>query len=349
MRRNFRAAVLGATGMVGIRFIKLLWKHPWFKLEAIAASERSRGLRLREAARWLPPEGFPEEAFELEVKSPEPRDLEAADIVFSALPSEVAGKVEESFAQAGFAVFSNASSHRMDEDVPILNPEVNADHAFMVEEQRKRRGWEGFIVTNPNCTTAVLTLSLKPILDNFGIKRVLVATMQSLSGAGYPGVPSLDIVDNIIPFIKGEEEKVQRETLKIMGEPFRPAGFKVSASCHRVATVEGHLEAVFVETLEQAEPGEVAKAMMGFEGEPQRLKLPTAPRPPVVVRNEVDRPQPRLDRWVGEGMAVAVGRIRRDEALGGIKYIVLGHNTVRGAAGCSVLNAELLTAMKILT
>mgnify|MGYP000344840063 CR=1 FL=1 len=349
MRRKLKAAVLGATGMVGIRFIKLLWKHPWFKLEAVAASERSRGQKLGEAARWLPPEGFPSEVFDMEVKSPDPKELEDVDIVFSALPSEVAGKIEENFAKEGFAVFSNASSHRMEWDVPILNPEVNSHHAFMVEEQRKRRGWEGFIVTNPNCTTAVLTLSLKPLLDRFGLKRVLVSTMQSLSGAGYPGVPSLDILDNVIPYIKGEEEKVQRETLKIMGEPFKPAKFKVSASCHRVSTSEGHLEAVFVELKEKAEPEEVAEAMASFKGEPQRLRLPTAPNPPIEVRWEENRPQPRLDRWAGGGMAVVVGRIRREEALNGIKYIVLGHNTVRGAAGCSVLNAELLTSLKIIS
>lgn len=347
MRRRLKAAVLGATGMVGVRFISLLAEHPWFKLEEVAASERSRGQRLSQAVRWLPPEGLPEEILDLEVKSPSPRELDV-DMVFSALPSEVAGGIEENFAREGFAVFSNASSHRMDEDVPVLNPEVNADHAILVEEQRRRRGWEGFIITNPNCTAAVLTLSLKPILDEFGIRRVLVSTMQALSGAGYPGVASLDIIDNVIPFIRGEEEKVERETLKMMGTPFKPAGFKVSASCHRVPTLDGHLEAVFVETEREAEPSEVAEALKSFEGEPQRLGLPTAPKPPIIVRGEEDRPQPRLDRMAGRGMAVVVGRIRRDNALKGVKYVVLGHNTIRGAAGCSILNAELLASKKLI-
>jgi aspartate-semialdehyde dehydrogenase len=348
LRRKLKVAVLGATGMVGVRFISLLVGHPWFKLEAAAASERSRGMRLREAVRWIPPQGLPEEILEFEVKSPSPKELDDADLVFSALPSDVAGKIEEEFARAGFAVFSNASSHRMDEDVPILNPEVNADHVSIVEKQRKRRRWEGFIVTNPNCTVAALTLSLKPILDEFGIRRVLVSTMQALSGAGYPGVPSLDIVDNVIPFIREEEEKVERETLKIMGGPFKPAGFKVSASCHRVPTIDGHLEAVFIELKRRADPSRVAEAMAGFQGEPQRLNLPTAPTPPIIVRGEEDRPQPRLDRMAGGGMAVVVGRIRKDKGLNGVKYVVLGHNTIRGAAGCSVLNAELLAAKKLI-
>ncbi|MHC1564295.1 MAG: aspartate-semialdehyde dehydrogenase [Candidatus Hecatellaceae archaeon] len=348
MRRKFKVAVLGATGMVGVRFISLLVGHPWFKLAGVAASERSKGQRLREAVRWLPPQGLPEEILEFEVKSLSPKELEDADIMFSALPSDVAGKVEEEFAGAGFAIFSNASSHRMDRDVPVMNPEVNADHALLVEEQRKRRRWSGFIVTNPNCTAAVLTLSLKPILDGFGIRRVLVSTMQALSGAGYPGVPSLDIVDNIIPFIKGEEEKVERETLKMMGSPLKPASFKISASCHRVSTIDGHLEAVFVELGRKAEPSEVVEAMESFQGEPQKLSLPTAPKPPILVKGEDDRPQPRLDRMAGEGMAVVVGRLRKDPGLNGVKYVVLGHNTIRGAAGCSILNAELLAAKKLI-
>jgi len=346
--KRFKAAVLGATGMVGVRFIELLASHPWFKLEALAASERSAGQRFREAVRWLPQRELSSDILEMEVKPVEPKALEDVDIIFSALPAEVARDVEVEFAKAGFAVFSNASAHRMDEDVPILNPEVNSEHASMVEEQKKRRGWDGFIVTNPNCTTAILTLSLKPIMDRFGIRRVLVSTMQALSGAGYPGVPSLDIVDNVIPYIKGEEEKVQRETLKIMGEPFKPASFKVSASCHRVPTIDGHLESVFVETEEEADPVEVSRVMAEFTGEPQRLNLPTAPKPPIIVTFEENRPQPRLDRMAGSGMAVVVGRIRKDEAIGGIKYLVLGHNTIRGAAGCSVLNAELLAAKNII-
>jgi len=229
-----------------------------------------------------------------------------------------------------------------------VNPEVNCDHVSLIEEQRRRRKWSGLIVTNPNCSATVLTLSLKPIYDEFGIERMIVSTMQALSGAGYPGVASLDIVDNVIPFIRNEEEKMQTETLKILGSPLKPAEFKVSASCHRVPTLDGHMEAVFVEPKRKAEPESVMAAMEKFVGEPQKLKLPTAPAKPVVVRREEDRPQTRLDRMEGGGMSVVVGRVRKDPVLMGIKYVVLGHNTIRGAAGCGVLNAEYLKAKKYL-
>ncbi|MEM2942973.1 MAG: aspartate-semialdehyde dehydrogenase [Candidatus Bathyarchaeia archaeon] len=340
-----KVAVLGATGMVGQKFIELLEDHPWFRVEAVAASERSVGLRYGELAKWRLPTPIPDDVKDLEVLPVDVKALDGVDVVYSALPAEEAGRIEEDFARAGYIVFSNASSHRMDDDVPILNPEVNHKHASIIDEQRKRRGWSGAIVTNPNCTTAILTLSLKPVMEEFGIERVFVSTMQALSGAGYPGVASLDIEDNVIPFIKNEEEKVQRETLKIMGGPGRPADFRVSASCHRVNTTDGHTEAVFVETKREAEVEEVIEAMSRFQGEPQRLKLPTAPRNPIVVRREEDRPQPRLDRMEGRGMAVVVGRIRADTGLDGFKYIVLGHNTVRGAAGCSILNSEYLKAI----
>ncbi|WP_309493416.1 aspartate-semialdehyde dehydrogenase [Candidatus Hecatella orcuttiae] len=343
-----KVGVLGATGMVGGRFIQFLKGHPWFELQALAASERSTGRTFAETVKWkLEGETFSQVA-DMEVRPAEPKALGDVDLVFSALPAEVAHKVEEDFARAGFTVFSNASSHRMDPDVPILNPEVNADHAYLVEEQRRRRKWEGAIITNPNCTTAILTLSVKPILDAFGLKRLFLVTMQALSGAGYPGVPSLDIVDNVIPYISREEEKVEKESLKILGSPEKPAEFRISASCNRVPTLDGHLEAVFAETEAEAEPAEVAEVLAKFEGEPQRLGLPTAPKPPIVVRAEMDRPQPRLDRWENRGMSVVVGRVRRDAALGGVKYLVLGHNTVRGAAGCSILNAELLKAKGII-
>jgi len=241
-------------------------------------------------------------------------------------------------------VVSNASSHRMDLDVPLLNPEVNAEHVHLIDEQRHKRKWDGAIVTNPNCTTAILTLSLKPLYDRFELSRVIVSSMQALSGAGYPGVPSLDIIDNVIPFIQKEEEKVQLETIKILGSAEKPARFKLSASCHRVCTLDGHVEAVFIETKKETDPLEVKEIMDKFRGEPQRLKLPTAPERPIIIRDEEDRPQPRLDRTAGKGMAVVVGRIRKDPALSGIKYVVLGHNTIRGAAGCAILNAELLKA-----
>ncbi|MBS7645082.1 MAG: aspartate-semialdehyde dehydrogenase [Candidatus Bathyarchaeia archaeon] len=337
-------AVLGATGLVGQRFIQLLDGHPWFEVAGLAASERSVRKPYRVAARWRLDGGMPEGLSEMVVANPEPREFKDVPLVFSALPSDVAGPIEERFARAGKIVVSNAASHRMDPYVPVMNPEANADHLSLIEEQRIHMGWDGAIVTNPNCTTAVLTLSLKPLMDGFGLRRVLVSSMQAISGAGYPGVAALDIVDNVIPYIAKEEDKVEVETRKILGPKGGLADFKVSASCHRVSTIDGHLEAVFAETVEGAEPGEAVKAFESFRGEPQRLRLPTAPEKPILVRYEEDRPQPRLDRMEGRGMSVVVGRVRRDHALEGLKYIVLGHNTIRGAAGCAVLIGELLHA-----
>jgi len=341
-----KAAVLGATGNVGQIFVQLLNGHPWFKVSVVAASERSAGQTYSEALRWRQPTPIPEDVANLEVVSIEPKDVKDVDVVFSALPAEIAGKTEEEFAKAGYVVVSNASAHRMDPDVPLLNPEINCDHVSLIEEQRKNRKWNGAIVTNPNCSTAVLTLPLKPIYDEFGINRVVVSTMQAISGAGYPGVASLDIVDNVIPFIGKEEEKLQTETLKILGSPTQPADFRISASCHRVPTLDGHMEAVFVELKREADPESVIAAMENFVGEPQKLKLPTAPAKPVVVRREEDRPQTRLDRMEGGGMSVVVGRVRKDPVIRGVKFVALGHNTIRGAAGCAILNAEYLKAKK---
>jgi len=335
-------AILGATGLVGQNFINILAKNPWFRIKSLAASERSKGLEYSKATKWRLPTKIPEEVKDLKVVSPTPKEIGDVDAVFSALPASVAYSIEEEFAKAGYIVLSNASSHRMDKYVPILNPEVNGEHIGLIDLQREKKKWDGAIVTNPNCTTAILTLSLKPIYDKFGIKSVIVSTMQALSGAGYPGVASLDIIDNVIPFIEKEEEKVQTETLKIMGSIEKFAEFKISASCHRVQTIDGHMEAVFVETKDQANPEEVIKIMQEFKAEPQFLKLPTAPENPIIVRKEEDRPQPKLDRMEGNGMSVVVGRIRKDPVFNGIKYIVLGHNLIRGAAGCSVLNAEYL-------
>ncbi len=344
-----KIAVLGSTGSVGQIFIQLLNGHPWFEVSVVAASERSTGLNYSEAVKWRLPTSIPEGVSNLEVVDIEPkavRKVEDVDVVFSALPSYVAGKAEESFAEAGYVVLSNASSHRMDPDVPLLNPEVNCDHVSLIDEQRRRRKWDGLIVTNPNCSATVLTLSMKPIYDGFGIERMIVSTMQAISGAGYPGVASLDIVDNVIPFIDGEEEKMEIETQKIFGSPSKPADFKISASCHRVPTLDGHMEAVFIETKREADPELVMRAMEKFVGEPQKLRLPTAPANPIVVKHSEDRPQTRLDRMEGGGMSVVVGRVRKDSVLKGVKYIVLGHNTIRGAAGCGVLNAEYLKAKK---
>jgi len=341
-----KAAVLGATGNVGQIFIQLLNGHPWFKVSVVAASERSIEKAYSRAAKWRQLTPMPEEVADLNVVPIEPNAVKDVDLVFSALPAEIAEKTEVNFAKAGYVVVSNASAHRMEPDVPLLNPEINSNHVSLIEEQRKRRKWDGAIVTNPNCSTSVLTLALKPIYDKFGINRVVVSTMQALSGAGYPGVPSLDIVDNVIPFIGKEEEKLETETLKILGSPSKPADFKVSASCHRVATLDGHMEAVFVELRHEAEPESVIAAMENFVGEPQKLKLPTAPEKPVVVRREEDRPQTRLDRMEGNGMSAVVGRVRKDPVFKGVKFVALGHNTIRGAAGCGILNAEYLKAKK---
>ena len=343
-----KAAVLGATGNVGQIFVQLLDGHPWFKVTTLAASERSKGRTYGEASRWRQTIPIPDDVASIEVVDIDPSAVEDVDIVFSALPSEVAGTVEEAFAKAGYVIVSNASSHRMDPDVPMLNPEINCNHISLIDEQRRKRKWDGAIVTNPNCSTTVLTLPLKPIQDVFGIRSLIVSTMQAISGAGYPGIASLDIVDNVIPFINGEESKLESETQKILGTASKPADFKVSASCHRVSTIDGHMEAVFVETREKAEPTEVAEAMENFVGEPQKLRLPSAPEKPVIVTWEKDRPQTRLDRMEGKGMSTVVGRIRKDPVLDGVKFIALGHNTIRGAAGCGILNAEYLKIKKII-
>jgi len=343
-----KAAVLGATGNVGQIFVQLLDGHPWFKTSVVAASERSKGRTYGEASRWRQSTPIPEAAAQMNIVDITPKAVNDVDIVFSALPSAVARKVEEDFASAGYVVVSNASAHRMDPDVPMINPEINCSHVSLIEEQRRKRKWDGAIVTNPNCSTTVLSLALKPIYDNFGINSLIVSTMQAISGAGYPVVPSLNIIDNVIPYIGGEEEKMETEMQKILGSPSEPADFKVSASCHRVPTIDGHMEAVFVETKKEAEPNAVAEAMENFVGEPQKLNLPSAPAKPVIVMKEKDRPQTRLDRMEGKGMSVVVGRIRKDPVLNGVKFLALGHNTIRGAAGCGVLNAEYLKAKKFI-
>ncbi|MCW4022853.1 MAG: aspartate-semialdehyde dehydrogenase [archaeon] len=343
-----KAAVLGATGNVGQIFVQLLENHPWFEVTTVAASERSAGKTYGEASRWRQSTPVPEAVAPMEVVDITPNEVKDVDIVFSALPSNVAGKVEADFAAAGHVVVSNASSHRMDPDVPMLNPEINADHVSLIEEQQRKRKWDGILVTNPNCSTTVLTLPLKPIYDVFGIKSLIVSTMQAISGAGYPGVASMDIVDNVIPFIGGEEPKMESETQKILGTASKPADFKVSSSCHRVPVIDGHMEAVFVATKKKAEPQAVAEAMENFIGEPQTLKLPSAPEKPVVVTWEPNRPQTRLDRMEGNGMSTVVGRLRKDPVMDGVKFIALGHNTIRGAAGCGVLNAEYLKVKKFI-
>jgi aspartate-semialdehyde dehydrogenase len=343
-----KVAVLGATGMMGQTFVRLLANHPWFQVEAVAASDRSVGRPYAESISSTIAMEIDSQVRDLEVVEPNPKTVDDSDIVFSALPADVAGPIEEEFARGGFAVFSNASSHRMDQQVPLLNPEVNSGHSSLIDEQKRRKKWDGFIVTNPNCTTAILTLSLKPLQDKFGLEKVIVSSMQAVSGAGYPGVASLDILENVIPFIKNEEEKVQLETNKILGSTGHPARIIVSASCHRVPTINGHLEAIFAKTGSPATPQEAAQAMKNFQSVPQKLRLPTAPPNPIVAREEEDRPQTRLDVDEGKGMTVTIGRIRQEPVLEGLKYIALGHNLVRGGAGCSILSAELLLSEKMI-
>lgn len=340
-----KVAVLGATGMVGQKFIQLLENHPWFEITALMASERRVGKPYGKEVDWIVSENVPECVRDMEMLPMDPKNVDA-DIVFSALPSDVAKEMEPKFAEAGFIVASNASAFRMEEDVPLVIPEVNPDHLGLIDVQKKRRGWDGFIVTNPNCTTIVLVLTLKPLMD-LGLKEVKVATMQALSGAGYPGVPSLAITDNIIPFIKGEEEKVETEPLKLLGRfdgtKISPADLKISASCHRVPVIDGHTEAVFTKFDRKVEIEEVIDAfnsLKPIEG------LPTSPEKVIIIRDEENRPQPRLDRDAGRGMSVVVGRIRKN--FEGIKYIAMGHNTVRGAAGASILNAELMVKEKLI-
>jgi aspartate-semialdehyde dehydrogenase len=343
-----KVAVLGATGMMGQKFVQLLAHHPWFEVSAVAASDKNVGRTYATSIGARKEANLPDELGGLVLTEPKPQALDDPDLAFSALPAEVAGPVEEDFARAGMPVFSNASSHRMDTYVPLLNPEVNPEHAAMVEEQKRRMKTDGFIVANPNCTTAILTLSLKPLQDKFGLETIVVSSMQAVSGAGYPGVASLDIMQNVIPFIRNEEEKVENETNKILGTISKPAGITVSASCNRVPTLHGHMEAVFAKTRSTPTPNEIIKAMREFKGPPQQLKLPSAPEHPIVVRDEEDRPQTRLDVDEGNGMTVTVGRVRRDPALNGVKYMALGHNLIRGGAGCSILNAELFLAKKLI-
>lgn len=344
-------AVLGATGTVGQHFVKLLLDHPWFELAALTASERSAGKPYGEVAKWYLSEEVPEQVADIEVRPTNPKAVEDVKLLFSAMPADEAAKVEPACAEAGFVVSSNSSNSRMDPDVPMIIPEVNPDHLKLIDVQRKRRGWSGYIVKNPNCTTIVFVMALRPLLDAFGIRSVHVASMQALSGAGYTGVPSMAIEDNVIPFIAKEEDKCEEEPLKLLGKlegkKISPAPIKVSSSCHRVPVLDGHTEAVFVGLERGASPEEVAGVLRKFRAKPQKLKLPTAPEQPIIVSDAIDMPQPRYARNAGSvpGMAVVVGRIRKDPALkNGIKFVCCGHNVIRGAAGAAVLNAELLKA-----
>jgi aspartate-semialdehyde dehydrogenase len=345
MTNKVPVAVLGATGTVGQKFIRLLTDHPWFELVAVAASSSSAGRRYHEATRWREPVNLAEEIAGMVVRECAP-PLPAA-IIFSALDAEVAGPIEQEFAQAGAYVVTNTRTHRMDSDVPLLIPEVNAEHIGLIDCQREARGWKGAILANPNCSTAALALALAPLHRAFGIERLFVSTMQAVSGAGYPGVPSLDIVGNVIPHVSGEEEKIDRESRKILGQlangAVEPAHFALSVHSNRVPVVDGHLATVSVGFADRVRPDQAAEAMRAFRGPDRVAELPSSPRPPIEVDERIDRPQPRLDLERGGGMAVTVGRVRTCPVLD-LRLVVLGHNTIRGAAGQGVQIAELLVA-----
>ncbi len=344
--------ILGATGTVGQRFVQLLAGHPWFRVAALAASERTAGKRYADACHWLLSTPIPDGVCDL-VVHPVGSELDCR-VVFSALPSAVARTVEARLAQEGYAVCSNASAHRMDADVPLVIPEVNPDHTALIGAQRQRRGWKGFIVTSANCSTTQLALALKPLQDASGLRKVSVVTMQAISGAGYPGVPAMDILGNVIPFIGGEEDKMERESLKLLGmlqgERVIDAPFVVGAQCNRVPVRDGHTECVSVGFARQTNADEVIAALETFRGPPEVAELPSTPAQPVIVQTEDDRPQPLrdLDRapTTGDsarGMPIVVGRVRPCPVLG-VKFVVVGHNTLRGAAGGAIHNAELLAA-----
>jgi aspartate-semialdehyde dehydrogenase len=344
--QKFRAGILGATGMVGQRLVQLLADHPWFELTEVAASERSSGKKYSEAVKWHLDTPIPAAAAGLVVKDLDP-SLDC-DFVFSALDSSVAGPAEEDFARAGYPVVSNCKNHRMSPDVPLLIPEVNAAHLDAIPVQQKNRGYtSGFIVTNPNCSTAGLVLVLKPLADAFGLEKMFVVTMQAVSGAGYPGVPSLDILGNVIPFISGEEEKMQEEPQKLLGRwdgsRFVEAGLGISAHCNRVPVENGHMECLSVSLKKIATLQEVREALRDFTVSDELAALPTAVKNPVVVLDEENRPQPRRDVNTGNGMAAVVGRVRECPILD-VKLTLVSHNLLRGAAGAALLNAELLAA-----
>jgi aspartate-semialdehyde dehydrogenase len=347
---RYRVGILGATGVVGQRLVARLDAHPWLEVVAVAASDRSAGKSYGDTVAWTLPGDPPPPVAGARIRACRPEELDDCDLVLSALDAAVAREVEPAFAARGFAVVSNSSAFRQADDVPLLIPEVNAAHLALLDTQRARTGG-GFIVTNPNCSVTGLALALAPLERGWGLVRVVVTTLQAISGAGAEGPRALDLVDNVIPHIPGEEEKIEIELTKILGTVdgtvVRRAPVVTSAHCHRVATLDGHLEAVSIELARPAAPGEVVERLRAFRGDTDRLGLPSAVERPIVVRDEADRPQPRRDRDCGGGMAVVVGRVRACPALG-IKLELLSHNTVRGAAGGAVLNAELLAARGLL-
>jgi len=341
---KLKVAVLGATGMAGQWFASLLENHPFFELVALGASKRSAGKKYREAVKWIIPRPFPEKFGDMVIfDASNPEELpEKVDLVFSALPSEVAGEIELKYLKKGIDVVSNASPFRLEPDVPLMNPEINSDHLELLKKQER---WGAKYVKNPNCTTAVLTLPLKPILDEFGIEEISVTTMQAISGAGFAGLTAYSIVDNLIPYIAKEEYKVKVESKKMLGKyeggEIKYADFVVEATTTRVPVLDGHTEVVYIKTKRSADAEQVKDVLRNFVGEPQKLRLPTAPPKPVIVMEEPDRPQPRLDRMNGMGMSVTVGRVEVTDA-NRVRMVLVGHNLLRGASGVSLLTAELM-------
>jgi len=345
MNNKLPIGILGATGVVGQRFIQMLEHHPWFEVAWLAASDRSEGKVYAEAARWRLKTPIPPAVARMQVSPATPDG--APKVIFAALDSSIAAQLEPRFAEAGCAVVSNSSALRMQEDVPLVIPEVNSGHIKLIDVQPWRKKSGGYVVTNPNCSAIGLVLALAPIEQQFGLDTVMAVTMQAVSGAGYPGVASLDILGNVIPFIRNEEEKMEEETRKLLGSlngsKVIPGAFAMSAQCNRVAVEDGHTESVSVRLKKKAKPEEIIAAWGGYRAEPQELKLPSAPDRPVVYLDASDRPQPRFDVDMGAGMTAAVGRLRPCGVLDW-KFTVLSHNTIRGAAGAAVLNAELLKA-----
>ncbi len=343
--KKLEVGILGATGMVGQRLVSLLENHPWFELKWLAASDKSAGKPYAEACHWRLRVPMPKAARDLMVHECQPGH--APQLLFASLDAKVAGTVERDFARSGHVVVSNSSSHRMDADVPLLIPEVNPDHLALVRTQRQQRNWKGMIVTNPNCTTVGLVMSLAPLDRAFGLEKVLMTSLQAVSGAGYPGVPALDILGNVIPYIHNEEEKVESEAQKLLGKladgRIKAGTFVVSAHCNRVLVEDGHTESVSVALKSKASLEDITETWRKFRSVPQELGLPSAPQHPIVVRDENDRPQPKFDVETERGMATVVGRLRPCSVLQ-FKYTALSHNTIRGAAGAALLNAELMKA-----
>lgn len=331
MNEKISVGILGATGSVGQKFVELLQHHPWFEITALAASDRSVGKSYREVASWFSGAPLDSRVAEMIVSPCEP--TLSCRIVFSGLDSSVAGEIETTFAKAGYVVVSNSKNHRMDHDVPLLVPDVNPEALELVKTQTFGKG---MIVTNPNCTTVGLVMALKPLVDAFGVESLMVTTMQALSGAGYPGVSSLDIVDNVVPFISGEEEKVEMEPVKILG-----VLLKISAHCNRVAVIDGHTECVSVKLKRETTKEEIIDAWRRYRSLPQELDLPMAPEKPIRYFDEDRYPQPRLHRMLDKGMATSIGRLRPCSLLDW-KFVLMSHNTIRGAAGGAILNAELM-------